>query len=96
MKYTTAKTILKIYRKEGRFGKKKQRVKKGSGKQASSSGASEVPQEKPVSGGNSSTTNVMAPLDLNKDEGFNQAFNKALETTLTTSFWGSRIAEHFN
>jgi len=29
MKYTTAKTIMKIYRREGRFGKKKQRMKKG-------------------------------------------------------------------
>jgi len=93
MKYTTAKTILKIYRKEGRFGKKKQRVKKDFAKLASSS-LSGLPQEKQVSVGCSTTSHACAPPDTHKEEGFNQAF-KALESTLAMSFWGSRISEHF-
>ena len=94
MKYTTAKTILKIYRKEGRFGKKKQRLKKGVAKLASSS-LSGLPQEKQASAGCSTTSHACAPSDTHKDEGFNKAF-KALESTLAVSFWGSKISEHFN
>ena len=91
MKYTTAKTILKIYRKEGRFGKKKQRVKKGYAKLAS---LSELPQEKPASIGCSTHTNACAPSEQAKDDGSKSPL-LALESTLCASFWGTRIAEHF-
>ena len=94
MKYTTAKTVLKIYRREGRFGKKKQRLKKGYAKLASSS-LSGLPQEKLASLVCSTTSNVCAHPDSPKDEEISTPPVTAFETTLCASFWGSKIAEHF-
>jgi hypothetical protein len=93
MKYTTAKTILKIYRKEGRFGKKKQRLKKGYARLNSES-LSGFPQEKPASIGGSTHSNVCAQSDQGREEG-SRSPQMTLESTLCPSFWGTKITEHF-
>ena len=94
MKYTTAKTILKIYRKEGRFNKKKQRLAKGYAKNSSQCLGSQ-PTDKQPSIGCNSTTNAGAHSDLHKDNPFMLAPTKCAEPAVCGSFWAARIAEHF-
>lgn len=80
MKYTTAKTILKIYRKEGRFGKKKQRNKKKASKAAS-----------PATTENPPNATDEAPCNVS----LRQELYPEAETRLTGGFWGRHMAEHF-
>lgn len=85
MKYTTAKTVLKIYRKEGRFSKKKQRLKKGYAKSYA---------EKPGSPASSSTDHLCVGPVAPK-ESFPTTTGSS-EAPLCSAFWAKRIAEHFN
>ncbi len=87
MKYTTAKTILKIYRKEGRFGKKKQRLKKGYVKACTQS----LPTDKHASVGGGSTG---GHCDQGKEEPFTPFQQYSQSVLCSGTFWGSRIAEH--
>jgi len=79
MKYTTAKTILKIYRKEGRFGKKKQRNKKKASKGPSPA----------------TTENPHATDETPRNISLHQELFPEIETRLGGGFWGRHMAEHF-
>ncbi len=97
MKYTTAKTVLKIYRKEGRFGKKKQRLKKGYAKNSSQGLASIQTDKHPSLGGSSTTGNGSGHPDLAKEDPFMQSQpTRCVESTLCGTFWASQIAQHFS
>ena len=93
MKYTTAKTILKIYRKEGRFGKKKQRLKKGYAKAGSESHS--PPSEKLPSLA-SPAPNACARSDNSREDIVTVVPQRNIDTTLCTAFWSAKIAEHFS
>ena len=95
MKYTTAKTIMKIYRREGRFGKKKQRMKKGYGKLGFAMDSGKETEEKLATPTNGSCDLPCSSGEsiLKELKGQTQDNNKS-ESALYRSFWGERMTAH--
>ena len=83
IRYSTAKTILKVFKSEGRIEKKKKRIKKELGNDDSESLISPV-------GICSEIINKADRFELNNNEG-----GRSIGSSLPEGFWAARITEHF-
>jgi hypothetical protein len=90
MKYTTAKTILKLFRKEGRFNKKKQRARKDLQKEMSLAKGEDHHEDtnKPQS---TEKNNILSPnsIDTPNDP------NSCPKVGFINCFWATKMSEHF-
>lgn len=90
LKYTTAKTVWKIYKHEGRFDKKKYRNKKFNKNETKGSAESEKFPQTEISKDHATSPSV-TPCCI--DEKLMKRCQP--DSTLESSFWASQIAKHF-
>ena len=95
IRYSTAKTILKVFKKTGRIEKKKKRTKKGPNMGDTESLSPHISEPKNVA--NQFSAFSLSPTSLFHAVQENQEFllkNYGLVVPLPADFWSSRITMH--
>ena len=85
MQYSTAKVILNIYKKEGRFNKKKERARARVDHESHSEGEGDERVKSPKTNP-SINRNIIIPNDEDMEEN---------DSLLRDSFWAKKITEYF-